>query len=52
MTKKKDLVGDVYYPAPEVIARAHVPDYDAMNDAAVADLAGFWGGKSTLCIRR
>jgi acetyl-CoA synthetase len=44
MTKKKDLVGDVYYPAPEVIARAHVPDYDAMNDAAVADLAGFWGG--------
>ena len=44
MAEKKDLVGDVYYPVPEVIAQAHVPDYDAVNDAATADLAGFWGG--------
>jgi acetyl-CoA synthetase len=43
MAEKRDLVGDVYYPAPEVIAQAHVPDYDAVNDAATADLAGFWG---------
>lgn len=44
MAEKKDFVGDVYHPAPEVIAQAHVPDYDAVNDAALADLAGFWGG--------
>ncbi|MCI0398026.1 MAG: acetate--CoA ligase [Chloroflexi bacterium] len=43
MSEKKQMVGDVYYPTPEVVAQAHVPDYEKVNSAAVADLAGFWG---------
>jgi acetyl-CoA synthetase len=35
--------GPVYYPAPEIVQQAHIPDYDAVNDKAKADLAGFWG---------
>jgi acetyl-CoA synthetase len=44
MAGNKDYAGEVYHPAPEIIAQAHVPDYEAVNAAAVADLAGFWGG--------
>jgi acetyl-CoA synthetase len=44
MAENKDYAGEVYHPAPEIIAQAHVPDYEAVNAAAVADLAGFWGG--------
>jgi acetyl-CoA synthetase len=43
MANKQDLVGDVYYPAPEVVALAHIPDYEQVNDEAGQDLAGFWG---------
>lgn len=37
------MSGDVYYPAPEIVRAAHVSDYDAVHQAATADLAGFWG---------
>lgn len=40
---EKEMVGDVYYPAPEVVSLAHIPDYDAVNQAATEDLPGFWG---------
>jgi acetyl-CoA synthetase len=43
MARKNGMVGEVYYPAPEVIASAYIPDYDKVNEAATADLAGFWG---------
>lgn len=43
MAENKGLVGEVYYPAPEVVALAHIPDYDEVNNAARADLAAFWG---------
>ena len=43
MADKKTLIGDVYYPAPEVVSLAHVPDYEKVNRAARADLAAFWG---------
>ena len=43
MAGKNSMVGEVYYPAPEVIASAYIPDYDKVNEAATADLAGFWG---------
>jgi acetyl-CoA synthetase len=36
------MVGDVYYPTPEVIAGAHIPNYDEVRDVASADLARFW----------
>ena len=42
MADKKTLIGDVYYPAPEVVSLAHVPDYEKVNRAARADLAAFW----------
>ena len=43
MADKHGMVGEVYYPAPEVIDAAYIRDYDAVNNAAHADLAGFWG---------
>ena len=43
MAGKNGMVGEVYYPAPEVVASAYIPDYDKVNEAATADLAGFWG---------
>jgi acetyl-CoA synthetase len=43
MSENNKMVGEVYKPAPEIVANAHVPDYDAVNNAATADLAGFWG---------
>lgn len=43
MAKQNEMSGDVYYPTPEVIANAHIPDYEAVHQEAVEDLAGFWG---------
>ncbi|MCB0005929.1 MAG: hypothetical protein KDE04_05730 [Anaerolineales bacterium] len=42
MSDQNDMVGDVYYPAPEVVSRAHVPDYEKVHAEATADLPGFW----------
>lgn len=47
MADNKGMVGEVYFPAPEVIARAQIKDYDQLNEAATADLAGFWGRIAT-----
>lgn len=43
MADKDEMVGDVYYPAPEVIASAHIPDYETVHQQAVDDLPAFWG---------
>ena len=43
MAETNEMVGDVYKPTPEVVQNAHISDYDAVNDAAMADLPGFWG---------
>ncbi len=43
MAKEKEMVGEVYYPSPEVVDQAHISDYDAVNEAALNDLPGFWG---------
>ncbi|HSG17269.1 MAG TPA: acetate--CoA ligase [Anaerolineae bacterium] len=43
MSTQDKLTGEVFYPSPELVEQAHVPDYDEVNDQAVADLAGFWG---------
>jgi acetyl-CoA synthetase len=43
MSEKKEMVGEVYKPAPEVVQNAYIPNYEAVNAAATADLAGFWG---------
>jgi acetyl-CoA synthetase len=43
MANDKNMVGDVVYPAPEVIAHAHIPDYAKVHAEATADLAKFWG---------
>ena len=47
MAEEKKMVGDVYYPAPEIIEHAHVPDYEAVHKEASADLAKFWGKVAT-----
>lgn len=43
MGKENGLSGEVYYPAPEIVSQAHVPDYNKVNKAAQADLPSFWG---------
>ena len=43
MAENKNMTGEVYYPTPEVVANAHIPDYEKEHAAATADLAGFWG---------
>ena len=43
MAEEKEMVGDVYYPSPEIIEHAHIKDYDAVNEAAMNDLARVLG---------
>ncbi len=38
----KPLSGEVYYPADEIVRRAHVQDWTTMAAAAERDLEGFW----------
>ena len=42
MTDNHGMTGDVYFPSAEIVANAHIPDYDAVHQAATDDLAGFW----------
>lgn len=43
MSQEQKLAGEVYYPAPEIVEQAHISDYEEVQKAARADLAGFWG---------
>jgi acetyl-CoA synthetase len=43
MAEEKKMSGDVYYPAPEIIAQAHIKDYDKVYAEAAANLSTFWG---------
>ena len=43
MSDEKKMVGEVYYPTPEVIESAHIKSYEEVNEVATSDLAGFWG---------
>ncbi len=40
--KKPQLEGEVYFPSEEVIAQAHIKDWDALAEQAQKDMAGFW----------
>ncbi|MDX1665475.1 MAG: acetate--CoA ligase [Candidatus Promineifilaceae bacterium] len=41
--QKQGMVGDVYYPPPEVVESAHISDYEEVNQEATENLADFWG---------
>jgi acetyl-CoA synthetase len=43
VAENSGMTGDVYFPAPEVVERAHIKNYEEVHKAATADLAGFWG---------
>ena len=43
MSEEQGLTGEVYYPTPEIIEQANIPDYDEVHREALADLPGFWG---------
>ncbi len=43
MAEKNKMTGDVYYPTPEVVESAHIPNYEKVHAEATADLPGFWG---------
>jgi len=40
---QKQMDGDVYYPAPEVVAGAHIKDYETLYKRSIDDPEGFWG---------
>jgi acetyl-CoA synthetase len=42
MTASSSPAGELFVPTPEIIAAAHIPDYEAVHAEASADLAGFW----------
>lgn len=42
MSPNNPLHGEVYYPSPEVIAKARLKDWDALARRAHEDLEGFW----------
>lgn len=39
---RKSLSGEVFWPSEDVIAKAHVKDWEALNKKAVEDYEGFW----------
>lgn len=43
---KPQLDGDVYFPSEEVIAQAHIKDWDALAAKARKDLTGFWAERA------
>jgi acetyl-CoA synthetase len=43
MSKETEMVGEVYYPTPEVVKEAYIKDYRKLHATAVADLPAFWG---------
>lgn len=43
MADEKKMVGDVYYPAPEIIESAHIKSYEKLYAEATADPEKFWG---------
>ena len=42
----KELVGEVFAPAPEVVANANIKSYEEVARAADKDLAAFWGARA------
>ena len=42
VTAAAEMEGEVFHPSAEVVAQAHVPDWDALARRADQDLAGFW----------
>ena len=42
MSKETEMVGEVYYPTPDVVKRAFIKDYHKLRAAAAADLPAFW----------
>jgi len=47
MAQQGLLHGEVYYPSPEVIARARLKDWDALAKRAQEDLEGFWAEEAS-----
>jgi acetyl-CoA synthetase len=43
---QKQMDGEVYYPAPEVIAGAHIKDYETLYKRSIDDPEGFWGERA------
>ncbi len=43
---QKQMEGEVYYPAPEVVASAHIKDYAAIYKRSIEDPEGFWGERA------
>ncbi len=43
MANERKMVGDVYYPAPEIVQSAHIKNYEKVHAEATADLTAFWG---------
>ena len=43
---KKEYSGEVFFPSPETLSRARVPDWEAMNAKAFANNQEFWASEA------
>jgi acetyl-CoA synthetase len=45
-SKKPEMEGEVYYPNPEVISQANIPNWEILAEHARKDLQGFWADRA------
>ena len=45
-SKKPEMEGEVYYPNPEVISQANIPNWEILAEHARKDLQGFWAERA------
>ncbi len=41
-SQSHEMEGEVYFPAPEVLAQANVPEYEQLYQRSIEDPEGFW----------
>ena len=42
-TSQKEAEGMLYYPGPDVVATAHIKEYEDLYQRSITDPQGFWG---------
>ena len=42
-----EMEGEVYFPAPEMIAQANVPEYEELYQRSIEDPQGFWAERAS-----
>jgi len=43
---KRELDGEVFYPAPQIVEQAHIPEREPIYRSSVDDMEGFWAERA------